>query len=555
MKALKSTTVFICVLLAFVGAIFFIRCYWHVPSGDELLYEYVWESDDPTDLWEPGHRYERKVSDIGDIWQTQARHYVQVNGRSLVHATEQAFTGHHMLFCVVNTIVFLLFVTLIVRYVATPVWRRSPFLWLIVPVTLLVLFPYQQSLWTSVNYGLNYLWPATMAVGMLILWEQICAGTVSVRWAPLIVLYSLIFGWTHEAFVVGVAGGMFIYYCFNFKRYRGMSIVLTVPLWLSAAVMVFAPGNISRFGAINPNGASLHGIMLRLCNGLDNQLSLKMIWVLVLACVLLLVLGNRGAIRQFVRENSRMISVFAIGTMFPMVANTGAYSHTFAELMAFLLVLKYICATNWVGKPVLKYIVMIICVLFVPWQIIVAHDTVTNYRVQADLVSEYMSSPDGVVRYREPGISRFSRDYIRLWDNEGLSQFYVNVYNNVFFGGNKPWQMLDSADYQAVESPESYFVAANKYPGSAPLYQAPGSRYIWINADEMQAGDSLVANYKRVDWNHRGDVFVRLKFVLMPDSYPSTGEVEIDTLHTRFGDRYRVNMPPVRQITSVDIVR
>lgn len=554
MKALKSTTVFICVLLAFVGTIFFIRCYWHVPSGDELVYEYVWESDDPTDLWEPGHRYERKVSDIADIWQTQAKHYVHVNGRSLVHATEQAFTGHHMLFCVVNTIVFLLFVTLIVRYVATPVWRRSPFLWLIVPVTLLVLFPYQQSLWTSVNYGLNYLWPATMAVGMLILWERICAGTVSVRWAPLIVLYSLIFGWTHEAFVVGVAGGMFIYYCFNFKRYRGMSIVLTVPLWLSAAVMVFAPGNFARFSGAGSDGTSLHGIIIKLCNGLDNQLSLRLIWVLLLCCVLQIFV-NRNGLRQFMRDNVRMLSVFAVAFIFSLIANTGAYSHTFAELMAFLLVLRGLCSADWAGMTLLKYAVAVICVLFLPWQIMLAHDTIVNYHLQTAMVQEYMSSSDGIVRYREPDISRFSRDYIRLWDNEGLSQFYVNVYNNVFFGGHKPWQMLDSADYQAVESPESYFVADNKYPGSAPLYQAPGSRYVWINADEMQAGDSLVANYKRVDWNHRGDVFVRLKFVLMPDSYPSTGEVEIDTLHTRFGDRYRVKMPPVRKIRAVDVIR
>lgn len=253
------------------------------------------------------------------------------------------------------------------------------------------------------------------------------------------------------------------------------------------------------------------------------------------------------------RDNVRMLSVFAVAFIFSLIANTGAYSHTFAELMAFPLVLRGLCSADWVGMTLLKYAVAVICVLFLPWQIMLAHDTIVNYHLQTAMVQEYMSSSDGIVRYREPDISHFSRGYIRLWDDKEASEFYI--YNNVFFGGHKPWQMLDSADYQAVEAPESYFVADNKYPGSAPLYQAPGSRYVWINADEMQAGDSLVANYKRVDWNHRGDVFVRLKFVLMPDSYPSTGEVEIDTLHTRFGDRYRVKMPPVRKITSVDVVR
>lgn len=267
------------VLIAFVAIVFFIRCYKHVHSGDELLYEYVWEKGDTKDLWQKGHRFERKVETLGNIIQTQVIHYKLVNGRSIVHAVEQAFTDHDISFSVINTIVFLMFVTLIVKYVSRTVDFKNYALWLAVILVVLLLFPYQQSLWTSVNYGINYLWTSAMAVGMLILWDGVEYNKIPAKYNVLLVIYGLVFGWTHEAFVIGLAGGMFLFYCLNFKLYRQQKLLLTIPFWISACVMIFSPGNMIRFFGKNGNSG---GFLVKLSNGFDNLLHLNQIWVLIL---------------------------------------------------------------------------------------------------------------------------------------------------------------------------------------------------------------------------------------------------------------------------------
>lgn len=160
-------------LMAVVAVVFFVRCYEHEPSGDELLYEYVWEDGDPTDLWMRGHQFINKVSSLEDIYNTQVKHYMLVNGRSLVHAVEQAFTGHKLAFSLVNTGVFLLFVFMIVNFVTGKNRRNRYWVWFSVVTGLLLMFPYEESLWTSVNLGLNYLWPATMSVAMLTIWKSV----------------------------------------------------------------------------------------------------------------------------------------------------------------------------------------------------------------------------------------------------------------------------------------------------------------------------------------------------------------------------------------------
>ena len=54
-------------LVAMCAVFFFLRSYWHELASDELLYQYVWEEDDPTNLWNPEHRFERIISSPGEI--------------------------------------------------------------------------------------------------------------------------------------------------------------------------------------------------------------------------------------------------------------------------------------------------------------------------------------------------------------------------------------------------------------------------------------------------------------------------------------------------------
>lgn len=91
--------------------------------------------------------------------------------------------------------------------------------------------------------------------------------------------------------------------------------------------------------------------------------------------------------------------------------------------------------------------------------------------------------------------------------------------------------------------------------GDAPVYHKPGGEYMWIDASDYHSGDSLVAKLKTVDITHNAPPLLRLKFALMSSAYPSEMPLEVDTLRTRFGTSYRIEVPGIRQIEAVDVHR
>lgn len=539
----------IVVVMAVVAVVFFIRCHEHVNSADELIYEYVWEKDDPTHLWEDGHRFERKVSNLSDIIQTQTKHYFKVNGRSLVHAAEQAFTGHMLLFSFINTAVFILFIFLIINY-ATASHRKNFPLWMFVLVCILLLFPFQGSLWTSVNYGLNYLWPATMATGMLIIWRLVENGRIKKAWMAPVGLFSMVFGWTHEAFVVPIAGATFLYYCFNFKKYRGAAIAFTIPFWITATIMVFAPGNLIRFfgDELQPSG----GIMQKLTNGFFNITRLTVLWILVAVVIIDLVRRKRDSLRSFTAANGRLLLVFALAVMFSMLASTAPYSFAFVELTALLVLLRLLCAGNFFERKWAYRAAIVMAALFIPQQIILARDTITNFKLQQRLLDEYIKSPDGIVKAEYPDIAWTSARYIRLWTHR-TPVLYLSAYQLVL-SKDKPFLFIEKADAAAFERPEDFFVPANRVAGNAPVYGDADGYYMWAMPDSIRPGTRFIAHVRPVDWNHDVMVPVRIKFALFPDGYPDTEVLRMDTVRSHLCTLYRIKYPPVRKVAYIDTI-
>lgn len=530
-------------LLLFVGTISCIRSYYRIPSGDEVVYRYVWEEDDNIDLWVNGHRFEREVTTLSEIIQTQTIHYFCVNGRSLVHAIEQAFTNHELFFSIINSVVFLLYVLLIVMYVtATKTQRYWYLLWLAVICGLLYLFPLPHSLWISINWGLNYLWPGCLSVLMLLFWEKIEHGTLESKWNVPLIISALIFGWTHEGFVVGVAGGTFLYYCFNFRKYRGQAIMMTVPMWLTACIMVFAPGNISRFFGRDGNGSPFY---LKLNNGFDNNLHLIMIWLLVAGIIYLLVTGHKKQLKDFIISNTRLIYVFCVAFVFSMIANTAPYSHTFTELISMLLIFKYICAYPIAKTKYAKYLAVVLTVVFCTHQVIVAQDTRKVYEYQKVKRAEYINSIDGIVCYDLPHISPLSKRFIREWE--------TSTFTLVYGKGKKTARFLSPSEFQALAQPEKFYIPANAMEGDGDVYKSDGGKYMWVKPEAMNDSVSLTAELYPVDWNHNASLLLRVKFALFPEKYENAEKLRVDTLDTRFGKAYIITPPLLRKIKAVNI--
>ena len=544
----NGSVIAIIALLIFTAVTFFIRCYYHEPSGDELVYQYVWEKDDPTGLWTEGHRFERKVSSFQDILQTQIIHYKLVNGRSIVHAIEQAFTDHELLFSITNTLVFILFVYLIICYV-TPdnTKRRSYLLWLSVIMCLLLLFPGRNlEIWTSVNCAPNYLWPATMTIGFLLIWEKIRTNKLPKVWILPISIYAFIFGWTHEAFVVPIAGTTFIYYLYNIHKFKRQAIWLCVPFWISASILVLAPGNFNRLSGQG------HNIYLIL-GGIDNTLHLWIFWLFI-ALIFFMYFGSlKKNLIKIISLNRSLLTMFFIASLFSLFAHTTPHSHIMVELTAFLLMLKLILSINWQNPQ--YFLPITLSIIFTWFQIILSHDTITVYKAEHEIVHKYINTSDNSFCL-DPKISSLSKPFIRLWNTtEDRQNTYEQIFSHVYGKGKKEFRFLRSSDFTAISDPTIFFTSNNKYPGDAPAYKTEDSEYIWIKPDSIiNTANSLHAELHPPHWKDGIFFWDKFVFAVIPaHRFDKVTILELDTIDSQFGQAYRIKQPGLRKIKSVNI--
>lgn len=536
-------------LLVFVASIFFIRCYYHEMTGDELTYQYLWEDDDPTGLWDINHKFINKADNLKDIIHFQIRHYQEVGGRSLVHTIEQLFTDRLLYFSVINTCIFILFISLI-KFFVTNGKKGNYLLWLSIICSLLFLFPYQESLWTSVNYGLNYLWPATAAVGVIWVWQKMESRAISSKYMPLIVLLAIFSGWSHEAFSIGVAGGMFLYYCCHLKKFKGQVLWLVLPYWISTAVMVFAPGNFKRLN--DPIDGAPVTLIARLFNGVDNVMHLFMFWIFWFFVVILFIKQRRQLI-SFIKSNVQLLLVSVCSMTFSLFINNVSYSHTFCVLLSMLIIFRYLCDNPIrINSTIRYYSLITLTILFVSQQIILAYDTIKVYHFQHGLMESYKQSKDGIIVLNSPNISLSSKFYIRGGDER---MWYGYAYRNPIQGVYGKWKkglyVLKPEDFIAVSNPSAYFIKENRIDGNSCVYKSKGSRYAWVNPKEYNSLDKFEAILNSIDFRTEGNLYTKLLYLRHPIDNPAPVKLLVDTIKTDYGNAYRIKLPTFAKTKKV----
>ena len=539
-------------LLTICAAFFFLRSYWHEPSGDEIVYQYVWEEDDPTNLWTEGHRFERKISSFADILQTQRIHYMKWSGRNLVHAIEQSFTGHFTAFYILNTFVFLSFVWLIVIFVSRGSATQSSYLlWLSVILSLLYLFPYQQSLWTSINYGPNYLWPCVLSMLVLLLWQRISDGRVPPRWNWAVALAAFVAGWSNEAFAVGLAGGTFIYYWLNFRRLPRQIIWLVIPLWIGTAILVLAQGNLIRF--FGQNGEDVLQLHVRIFIGANNIMGL---WLIRLTVILVAVelYCHRRRITTFLRSSSLLLCVFCVTFLFTIVANSRDHSHTLMVLVCLLLVLRYLSDCRYFDKHTnyQRALCVVITLLFATHQAILCMDSLKERDFQRRMVAEYIDSPDGLVRYDAPKLFPYSCNYIRRLTDINT---YLKVMYIVYGKSEKPLTFLRPEEYDAVTGKTKLFVPENRLPGTAAAYSRPGFQYVWIHPDSVCTDCGYEYELAPISWSSDVHWWYKVKYLLLSEPDPLKQHEDVDSVNTRYGTMYNISSALPRIAKSVNAVK
>lgn len=551
----KFNLIFSFCFLLVIGITFFFRCHERVQLRDELLYEYVWEEYDNKDLWEEGHIFLRKINSIGDIIQTQTIHYNLVNGRVIIHAIEQFFSGiaGYTIWSICNSLVLLLFIILIGKYSTERLNKTNPLIWILVALGILYLFPNQSYLWTSNNYAVNYLWPATMAIGLFTIWRAIENNSITIRGGGYIsiALLSFIFGWSHEGFSVGFSGGLLLYYCLKYKKFNKKILWIAIPLFIGTLIMCLAPGNIHRFMGDDGSGSSTHGLLIKLINGFDNLLTLR-IFGLMTIMMLILLIFNRNTLKIWLKTNAHIVCVLIASLCFSLIANTAPYSFSFTELLSLILLLRL---ANIIGlftnqSKTIYSIAFIGAFLICIHQTMVVADQFRLTKYQRQVISNYISSKDGIVEYEPPKLSKLTSPY--------LLKIPAQEYNGLraAYGKDKPYELLLlNQEMTAVKTPKTYWdnISDNQFPGSAEATHHNGSIIYWLNPAIVSAADSVTLVYKPGETYPQSTLSMRLVNWLFPSRYPTSEREKINRIITSTDTAYYILQPKVRVLQRIDI--
>ena len=529
------------IFLSVVAVVMWIINYYRVPIGDECIYEYVWEEDDPYIPYEPGHRYERKISNLEEVVQTQVIHYQKINGRALIHFIEQCFTGHKLLFSVCNTLLFLLFVALLISIISNGKAKGLKAFPLLVLILIGAYFlPERIWLFTSINLSPNYVLPSVLAMTLLIISDKIDAKNIDSKYNALIAFLALIFGWTHESFVVGIGGGLFFYYLFNKRVFNRQQLWIFIPMFLTGILLIFAPGNFIRYvSAENPNRIALLNYLF---GWMKNLLELWILRFLIIGCLMLIICGKWQQLKGFIKTNSKLAWVFLIAFIFSMIANTGPRSNMVTELIGLILILRYIYGNTNILRHKYAYVASaILSVLISAYLIYFAKIFIADSEYKQKVLKEWNESWDGLVKYE--GIKA---ENIFYWGN--------SLHNPPLESTGKPFLVMNSIDYQAVECPEKFFIPQNKIAGSAMAYSHEESPYVWLVPHSYDSTQRIEVEYYPVNLSDNIPLRFKLRPVLTPHEFSNKEIVKVDTIITRFGTSYRIGKNWMRRIKSVNVI-
>ncbi len=486
-KPSQYQKIFIILLLIATGAFFLLRSVNRELYCDEIMYGYKLNATKYGEYWtSPNTALNGEIKTMGDVISSQYNHYFYGNGRSVAHAIEQAFTGVIGVnaFYLLNTLLFIFTVMLFVRRYMN---RHVYLSWLLAIVMILYLFPYPSKLWFSINLAPNYLLPLSLSLLLFYQFDKLkdsaCGVSKTVLWtAPFV---GLLAGWSNEAFAIPVAGGFFIYYLCNVKRFGSRVLLSLIPLWIGTTIMVLSPGNISRFmKSSGEGGANLLDVVVKAG---ENMLQLKVLWILVVALALFTVFDRKRLV-AVIKENVVVVYAMIIGLLFGLVANTAYHSFTAIEFFAMILCCSLVAPL--LGKIKYQGIVAVILTLaFCAHQKMIVDAEKTQVENQRALIREFQSNRDGVALYDNSYITPWVKPFVTAWVHEGASILYDRPFRYKY--GEKRVFALTQADYNALPTFNEDSPSKVKVEGDSPFYYFGGQIFI-ASAQDMKPNDKYV---------------------------------------------------------------
>lgn len=433
--------------IAFASAVavcFYIRSASHICVGDELRYFYRFNLIRGENYFNFSNL--QPVESLKDILDSQVNHYITVNGRTLVHAIEQFFSGITGVawFYPINTIVFLLTLLLFGEVTVGGWKRRKTAVYVFSAAVFLYLFPVPGRLWLSINLALNYLWPSCAALGWLLVMRRLLSGSrPGVVALCAIVLLSLFLGWSNEAFSLPLSGAAGVWMLLNVKKFRGAILAAVVALWTGALIMLCSPGNWLR---ADSGVEHIDSFFTVLCQ-------LHIFWLTLAIGLLALTFRPRRFI-DFIKDNYVVATALALAVMIGIVAHTASRAFTGIELFSAVLFVRGIRRLVRIDDRVLVGLSVVMALAIITHQIFVTIEHCRQYESISNAVRDYNESVTGTViySYEAPPVWAAPFVYTQVPTSEGADYEWRLLGISLSHTTRKPFTALREEDYKALSS-------------------------------------------------------------------------------------------------------
>ena len=468
------------------------------PVYDDLCYLFIFD-DNNLNVQEELQR----VETFDDVINSQIWHYNHVNGRAPIHIIVQTLENisGYKIFGILNAIMFVLFITLIVKYIEPRKTFLQPAIWLIVILAVQYLFPGGLGStigpWYSVAIAINYLWAGTLFMFYIHLWKKYHGKKIPFFKALFVGIVSLLMGWSNEAFSVPLSGAVFIYYLINIKKKRNNSdYIMSLALWIGAILLVFAPGTFERVSDNSSRGLTQIFISLIEC-----YTSVVIIWLLMIAVIVFAIKKKLNKV-NFNRNLILWLSLI-IALMFSIYAHSIPHSLTFIELVSLILLITiFRDKIKSLEKKINNGFYLGVIVIYSIHIFFILYYNQERYDIYRGLEDSFKNSPDGVVKVDYPRHNILVNPFLDNIDMNFLNNDYAICYSAWKDEKQKVIRTFNSDMFEKIiEYPDSVFADVKIIPGSAGLYDT-NKNYYYTPIDSTEVSDDfkIVANFDSNDF-------------------------------------------------------
>jgi|GEM_PF-3305250 len=500
--ATSNKTIWQLLFFAVVGICFYLIYRYSLFLDDDYLFSFVWGTDRP-------------VTSIKDALYSQSIAYMEGNGRFLVHSIVHLFCGvwGMTLFGVCNTLMFLL-----LCWITRKLTSKDNEHLILKGIILITLFWFFLpvpgiTFLGNIAFSVNYLWTSVGILGFLWVYQQRKNDSSAKRWwhYTALMIFGILVGSLQEGVSIGIAGALFLYYCFHFKELRGQALFLVLGFWIGSLIILLAPGNFIRME--NEQGALLHSSLKWLALTKLSYFKEMLFGIPVFLAVLLtltgLFIGNRRYCKQFVRENHLYIGAILIDILFALViAYNGKWQITCPALFAIILLAKWLFDVG--EKWLVKYRIIVVSTML----LFVCSTYIPAYRLRQKLFQEHQElvrtaagSTDGMVWGNYEVLGHVYQNNYDFLENYFRVVFYMgDEYHKRLLSGyltkGKNMELITCVLPFSPEKIATYCSVDNQIIPDLPIYTAGNNPFLIICTDDSVTMQQLLTNETYIQQVH-----------------------------------------------------